>query len=137
LRRRQERLINDARERNARYALTNLQTYVNLFAPLAADDSAEAIEYLLESRQSWTPRGFYVHTHAMDGGQILLDFYLDRPQAVWDLVRAQWWGYHRSVLMQCQIIRTFLLYARGASALALSARAAWPRSWLRRTEKDG
>jgi serine/threonine protein kinase len=137
LRRRQEKLMKDARERNARYALTNFQTYVNLFAPLADDNPEQAIEYLLEARQGWTPRGFYVQTHAMDGGQILLDFYLDRPQAVWDLVRSKWWSYHFSILMQIQIIRTFLRYSRGAAALALSAQTASPESWLKQAERDG
>ncbi len=136
LRRRQVSLVKEARARNARYALTNFQTYTTLFAPLAAEDLAAAQEQLDEARRGWTPRGYYIQTHTMHFGQILLDFYLGRAQAVWDLLAQEWWNYRTSALLQIQIIRTFLLHSRGSAALALSAQAASPRSWLRWAARD-
>ena len=118
MRRRQATLVKQARERNARYALTNFTTYTTLFAPLAAENPEEAREQLEEARRGWTPRGYYIQTHTMHFGQILLDFYLGRPQAVLDLLKREWFSYRTSVLMQIQIIRTFLLNSRGHAALA-------------------
>src|ERR1017187_3141386 len=107
LRRRQEQLVKDARDRKARYALTNFLSYTTLFAPLAADNVEEARGQLEEARQGWTSQGYYVQTHAIHVGQILVDFYLDRPQAVWGLLNEHWWRYRWAALLQIQIIRIF------------------------------
>ena len=86
--------------------------------------------------RGWTAHGYYIQTHTVHFGQILLDFYLGRAKAVWDLLRSEWWSYRTSVLLHIQIIRTFLLHARGSAALVLSAEAASPGAWLRSAARD-
>jgi hypothetical protein len=129
-------LIQEARERNDLYAVTNLSLVIRTFVRLAGDEPERARRELRQVIDEWSQQGFHVQhmNRLFDEAQI--DLYQGERRAAWERVTGQWPALARSHLLRVQQVRVFLLHLRARAALAAAPAAAGPRPLLRAAERD-
>lgn len=132
LQRRWPILLNEARERGDRYAITNLSTYLMATARLAADQPGLALEELARVERLWDYPGFHLQHHGTIQGMAYCALYQGDPGRAWDTVRAAWPRYRASFLIRLQKVRIDILNLRANSALAAANAGHREASRLRR-----
>jgi hypothetical protein len=129
-------LIQEARERNDLYAVTNLSLVIRTFVRLADDEPGRARRELRQVIDEWSQQGFHVQhmNRLFDEAQI--DLYQGEGGAAWERVTGQWPALARSHLLRVQQVRVFLLHLRARAALAAAPAAAVPGPLWHAAERD-
>jgi hypothetical protein len=136
IRRRLPALIQEARERDDRYAVTNLSLVVRTFVRLADDEPERARRELRQVMDGWSQQGFHVQHMNRLFDETQIDLYQGEGTAAWERVTGHWPALARSHLLRVQQVRVFLLHLRARVALAGAPAAAQPARLLHAAERD-
>jgi hypothetical protein len=128
-------LIEEARERNDLYAMTNLSLVVRTFVRLADDEPERARRELRQVMDRWSQQGFHVQHMNRLFDEVQIDLYQGEGRAAWERVTAQWPALARSHLLRVQQVRIFLLHLRARAALAAAPAAAGLTALLHAAER--
>jgi serine/threonine protein kinase len=128
-------LLQEARDRNDRYAETNLATFVVPLVRLAADDPAAARKQVRESMSQWSHKGFHVQHFTSLVDEVQIDLYLGDASAAWERIRRHWPDVAGSLLLRIQQLRISFYHTRARSALGMAVPAGGV-SFLRTAERD-
>lgn len=120
--RRQPRLLNQAIERNDRYARLNFGTVVMTYVNLAADLVPLARDLLGNDEALLMDDGFYVQHHNASLARAFLELYDGNSEAAWLAVKDGWPLHVRSLLGRIQKVRIDFFQAYGRAAVGALAR---------------
>lgn len=122
-------LRNEARDRGNRLLEVAADSWAYLMW-LTQDRPDRAIEGLDRAENQWDTEAYQLPDfwQALGRGETLV--YRNDGAGGWSLVREHWWGLHRSLLMQVEIIYVLMHHLRGRVGLIAIAEEANP---LRRT----
>src|SRR5262249_23650167 len=95
-------LIKEARERNERYAVTNLSLVIRTFVRLADDEPERARRELRQVMDEWSQQGFHVQHMNRLFDEVQIDLYQGEGGAAWERVTGQWPALARSHLLRVQ-----------------------------------
>ncbi len=136
LARRWPALLQEARERNDRYAVTYFNSFPMTVVRLAAGEPDRAECDLRESIAGWTQKGFHVqHLDAL-ASQTQIHLYRGEGTRAWECISSQWRAYQGSLLGRVQKLRVDQLHNHGRCAVAAAALATQPEPFLRIAERD-
>jgi hypothetical protein len=128
-------LREQARKRGNLLALT-APSSMNL-PSLASDRPQDARQILNDCLRHWPADGsFYVQHFSALYDQVQTDLYTGESAAAWSRIADRRQALTRSLLMRIQLSRAFSYQTRARCALAMAARAAKPRRWLRIAARD-
>ncbi len=129
-------LIEGARQRGDRYALTQLRSGVLSMAWLARGDAAGARREADDAITQWSRQGTHL-PHFLDVlAQAQIDLYEGSGRAAYARVRDSWEALEKVFLLRVQFIRIKMIELRGRAALAVAVASADDReAFLRETER--
>jgi serine/threonine protein kinase len=129
-------LAREAEERGDLYVQTNLGTFMQPHARLAADDPEGARAAVRRALEMWSAEGFHLQDLTALMSDTLIDLYEGRGGAAWNRISGQWVAVKRSQMLRIQVLRIVLRHFRGRSALAAALAAADPRPSIRAALSD-
>jgi hypothetical protein len=136
LRRRCNRLLQEAQEKGDLYALTYLRTSILTTALLAADEPEQARRHVREALAAWSQQGYHLqHYHAL-WAEIMTELYCGNGWVAWEQASKQWKPFARSLLVRIQQYRIELLQWRAYAAIAAATEASDARTLLRHAGAD-
>lgn len=130
LARRSSELLREARDRGDRFTATNIGIFIGPHALLAADRPDEARRMTDEYLAQWTRQESSLQSIMALMCHNYIDVYVGDGRRASQRLRKQWPQLQRSRLMHSQLMRIFMYYARGRSALAACAGAEDTRAML-------
>jgi hypothetical protein len=111
----------EARDRGNTYAMVGARAPYGVVAWLVRGDAAGARRQLGEAVASWSSHGFHLQHYWLLMAESFLDLHAGDGAAAWARVSGRWPELKRSLLLRMPFVRTELVHARGASALAAAA----------------
>jgi hypothetical protein len=113
-------LLSAALDRGNRYVETELLTRANLVW-LAADQPDEGERDAKEAMKGWSQRGFHRQHYSHVLARIQTALYRGDAEAAWNLVRANWTAFERTLLLRGPFMRVDSSYLRARAALLNAA----------------
>jgi len=124
LRRRLERFLKEARERDDLNAITNLRTRLAYLPYLAADDPDRARSEALSGFGQWSQDRFrFQHYYALFA-EVEVMLYTGDGMGAWRAVISQWGNLKRSLILHSHNVRVEALQLRARAALAAACQCA-------------
>ncbi|HWC64812.1 MAG TPA: AAA family ATPase, partial [Thermoanaerobaculia bacterium] len=114
-------LAREAEERGDLYVRTNLGTFMEPHARLAAGDPEGARATVRRSLEAWTAEGFHLQNLTALMSETLIDLYEGRQGEAWRRISGNWAAVKRSQMLRIQVLRIVLRHFRARSALAAAA----------------
>ncbi|HET7451510.1 MAG TPA: hypothetical protein VFL12_02115, partial [Thermoanaerobaculia bacterium] len=112
------RLLREAEERGDLYVRTNLATFMEPHARLAAGDPEGARATIRRGLEAWGAEGFHLQNLTALMSETLIDLYEGRGDDAWRRISGSWPAVQRSQMLRIQVLRIVLHHFRARSALA-------------------
>jgi hypothetical protein len=129
-------LLMAAQERGDLYAIANLVTRASYTARLAADEATRAQQEIEQALKQWSRRGFHAQHYFGLVADVDIALYNGDAQKAWELVTEKWSALVKSFFLRVQYLRIESYQLRARSALAMSASAADPETFLSKAARD-
>jgi eukaryotic-like serine/threonine-protein kinase len=119
-------LLEDARSRGDRYALTHLRSSIAAFIELLRDDPSKARHEARSAIEAWTPAGTHM-PHFFDVlAQAQIDLYEGSSALAAARTERAFSALRRALLLRVQFVRVKTIELRGRTALAVAVRSPRP-----------
>ena len=134
LRRRFQRLNEEATERGDRYLAATTGTRIESLAWLADDNVSKARARADEAVQQWSRQRFHLQHLNQLCAHLDIDLYADAGAAGWHRICAARPAIEASLLLRVELLRVDIFHSSGRCAIAAAAVADDPRAMLRAAE---
>jgi serine/threonine protein kinase/tetratricopeptide (TPR) repeat protein len=130
------RLLDEARRRGNRLSESSLANFGGPHVWMARDEPDRAAESVNRAMEMWPADVFHVQHFTSLAGLAQIDLYAGRVEEAFRRIESHWGRLRRSLFLEIEAIRIFMLHLRGRCGLALAARTRDRRTLLGGVARD-